>query len=99
MEFLEPIQAAESYEAAVKGNPTDIQLIKKLGTSLVLMHDYDKASRHYESAIKLLGDDDLRFEFLELLIKVDFLNNIFYRTKHRIQYKTIIHLVLFLFSL
>lgn len=68
--IVEPIQAAESYEAAIKGNPTDTQLIKKLGTSLVLMHEYDKAVQHYESAIRALGDDELRFQYLELLVKV-----------------------------
>lgn len=68
--FIEPIQAAESYEAALKSNPKDIQLVKKLGTALVKMHEYDSASTHYETAIKLLNDDELRFEYLELLIKV-----------------------------
>lgn len=69
--ILEPGQAAESYEAALKGNPKDIQLIKKLGTALVKMHEYDKAIQHYEHAIKLLNDDDLMFEYLELLVKVN----------------------------
>lgn len=44
--------------------------MKKLGTALVLMHEYDKATQHYEDAIKLLHDHDLRFEYLDLLIKV-----------------------------
>lgn len=66
----EPIQAVESYETALKGNSKDIQLIKKLGAALVKMHDYDKASQHYENAIKLLNDHDLKFEHLELLVKV-----------------------------
>lgn len=34
------------------------------------MHEYDKATQHYENAIKLLNDDELMFEYLELLVKV-----------------------------
>lgn len=55
---------------ALKGNPKDMQLIKKLGTALVKMHDYDKAIQHYENAINLLNDDEIKFEYLELLVKV-----------------------------
>ena len=64
------MQAAESYEAALKGNPKDVQLVKKLGVAFVKMHEYDKACQHYENAIKQLSDDDLQFEYYELLIKV-----------------------------
>ncbi|XP_063824062.1 tetratricopeptide repeat protein 21B-like [Ostrinia nubilalis] len=70
MSICEPAQAAESYEAALKGNPKDIQLIKKLGSALVKMHEYDKATQHYENAIKLLSDDELMFEYLNLLVKL-----------------------------
>ncbi|XP_038223244.1 tetratricopeptide repeat protein 21B-like [Zerene cesonia] len=70
MSIFEPIQAAESYEAALKGNPKEIQLVKKLGAALVKMHEYDKAIQHYENAIKLTNVDELRFEHLELLIKL-----------------------------
>ncbi|XP_046963364.1 tetratricopeptide repeat protein 21B-like [Vanessa cardui] len=70
MSIHEPVQAAESYETALKGNPKDIQLIKKLGMALVRMHEYDKATQHYENAIKLLNDDELKFEYYELLIKL-----------------------------
>ncbi|KOB69873.1 Tetratricopeptide repeat domain 21B [Operophtera brumata] len=55
---------------SIHGNPTDTQLIKKLGTSLVQMHEYDKAAQHYESAIRALNDDELRFQYLELLVKL-----------------------------
>ncbi|XP_049870383.1 tetratricopeptide repeat protein 21B-like [Pectinophora gossypiella] len=70
MSIHEPIQAAESYEAALKGNPKDIHLVKKLGAALVKMHEYDKACQHYENAIKLLDDNELKFEYLELLVKL-----------------------------
>ncbi|XP_013200236.2 tetratricopeptide repeat protein 21B-like [Amyelois transitella] len=70
MSIHEPIQAAESYEIALRGNPKDIHLIKKLGTALVKMHQFDKATQHYEDAIKLLNDDELKFDYLELLIKL-----------------------------
>ncbi|XP_045447028.1 tetratricopeptide repeat protein 21B-like [Melitaea cinxia] len=70
MSIHEPVQAAESYETALKGNPKDINLIKKLGEALMKMHEYDKAVQHYENAIKLLNDDELKFEYLEILIKL-----------------------------
>ncbi|XP_052749213.1 tetratricopeptide repeat protein 21B-like [Galleria mellonella] len=70
MSINDPCQAAESYEAALKGNPRNIPLIRKLGTALVKMHEYDKASQHYENAIKSLNDDELMFEYLELLVKL-----------------------------
>lgn len=37
------------------------------------MHEFDNAIQHYESAIKMLNDDDLKFEYLELLIKVGYI--------------------------
>ncbi|KAL4708301.1 hypothetical protein ACJJTC_007707 [Scirpophaga incertulas] len=70
MSIHEPEQAAESYEAALKGNPKDVQLIKKHCTALVKMHEYDKATQYYENAIRQLNDDELMFEYLELLIKL-----------------------------
>ncbi|XP_047526075.1 tetratricopeptide repeat protein 21B-like [Pieris napi] len=70
MSIHEPVQAAESYETAYKGNPSNIQLVKKLGVALVKMHEYDKAVRHYENAIDQTNDDELRFEYLELLLKL-----------------------------
>lgn len=70
MSIHEPIQATESYEAALKQNPKDIQLIKKLGIALAKMHEYEKAIQHYEASNDLLNDDDLKFEYFELLIKL-----------------------------
>lgn len=45
-------------------------MIKKLGVALVKMHEYDKACQHYENSIRLLGDDEVQFEYYELLIRV-----------------------------
>nr|XP_049694551.1 tetratricopeptide repeat protein 21B [Helicoverpa armigera]XP_049694552.1 tetratricopeptide repeat protein 21B [Helicoverpa armigera] len=70
MSIHDPTQAAEAYEAALKGSPKDVQLVKKLGVALVKMHEYDKACQHYENAIRLLSDEDLQFEYYELLIKL-----------------------------
>lgn len=68
--FIEPEEAAEAYEIALKENPKNIQLVKKLGTSLVKMHEFNKATTHYENAIKTINDDELKYEYIELLIKV-----------------------------
>ncbi|XP_068631155.1 tetratricopeptide repeat protein 21B-like [Battus philenor] len=70
MSIHDPIQAADAYQMALKGNRKDIQLIMKLGTALVKMHDYDKAIQHYEDAMKQLNNDGIMFEYLELLIKL-----------------------------
>ncbi|XP_072940009.1 tetratricopeptide repeat protein 21B-like [Epargyreus clarus] len=70
MSIHEPVSAADSYEMALKGNPKDISLIKKLGIALVKMHEFDKATQHYENALKELNDEELKFEHLELLIKL-----------------------------
>uniref|UniRef100_A0A2H1VZJ3 SFRICE_009072 n=1 Tax=Spodoptera frugiperda TaxID=7108 RepID=A0A2H1VZJ3_SPOFR len=70
MSIHDPTQAAEAYEAALKSNPKDVQLVRKLGVALVKMHEYDKACHHYESAIRILNDEDLQFEYYELLIKL-----------------------------
>ncbi|VVC96316.1 unnamed protein product [Leptidea sinapis] len=70
MSVHDPIQAAESYETALKGNDKDIQLIKKYGTALIKMHEYDKAIQHYEKSIAVVNDEELRFEYLEFLIKL-----------------------------
>lgn len=68
--FSEPEEAATSYEIALRDNPKSIQIIKKLGCALVQMHEFDKATTHYENAIKNLNDEELKYEYLELLIKV-----------------------------
>lgn len=70
MSIHEPIQAVESYEAALQSNPKDVNLVRKLGEALVKTHRYDAAAQHYEDNIKLLNDDTLRFEYLELLVKL-----------------------------
>lgn len=56
---------------ALKGNPKDVQLLRKLGTALVKMHDYDRAIQHYEDAYQLLNNEEINFEYLDLLIKVN----------------------------
>ncbi|XP_026737258.1 tetratricopeptide repeat protein 21B-like [Trichoplusia ni] len=70
MSIHDPAQAADAYEAALKGSPKDVQLVKKLGVALIKMHEYDKACQHYENAIRLLGDDEVQFEYYELLIRL-----------------------------
>ncbi|XP_041971107.1 tetratricopeptide repeat protein 21B-like [Aricia agestis] len=71
MSIHEPKQAAEAYEIALKGNPKDVQLVKKLGVALYKMHKYDNALQHYENAIKIItDDDDIKIEYFELLIKL-----------------------------
>ncbi|CAH2071598.1 unnamed protein product, partial [Iphiclides podalirius] len=70
MSIHEPMQAVDSYEMALKGNPKDMQLLRKLGTALVKMHDYDRAIQHYENSCQMLNNEEMNFEYLELLIKL-----------------------------
>lgn len=38
------------------------------------MHEFDKAIRHYEEAIDSLNDEELKFGYLDLLVKVFYSN-------------------------
>ncbi|XP_048479226.1 tetratricopeptide repeat protein 21B [Plutella xylostella] len=70
MSIHEPEQAAECYAAAAAASPRDVSLVKKLGAALVKMHEYDRAIQHYEQAVEAVGDEELMFEFLGVLIKL-----------------------------
>ncbi|XP_037868636.1 tetratricopeptide repeat protein 21B [Bombyx mori] len=70
MSIQDPAQAVESYETALRGNLGDLQLTKKLGAALFKMHEYDKAVQHYENAMKTFNDDELKFEYLDLLVRL-----------------------------
>ena len=49
---LQPEQALEVYEAALKKNPRDGILASKIGQALVKTHNYNKAISYYDAALK-----------------------------------------------
>ena len=56
----EPEKAIEVYEAALKRNPHDPILAKKIGSALVKTHNYGKAINYYEASLHQGGVQTLR---------------------------------------
>ncbi|KAI2804077.1 Tetratricopeptide repeat protein 21B [Blomia tropicalis] len=57
MYILEPEMAIEIYEQALKKNPKDYFLIRKVGQALIKAHFYDRALTFYKAAIKTSGQN------------------------------------------
>jgi len=69
MKVNQPNDAVKVYENALRKNPKDGELAKKIGQVLTTTHDFKKAITYYETAIKN-GQKWLRFELAHLLIKL-----------------------------
>ncbi|CAG0921103.1 unnamed protein product [Notodromas monacha] len=70
MSIQEPDKAIEVYEMALKRNPRDAVLARKMGQALVKTHQYAKAVNYYKEAVRT-GDelgisDGLRYDMAEL---------------------------------
>ncbi|XP_059173967.1 tetratricopeptide repeat protein 21B-like [Physella acuta] len=70
MSIQEPEKAIEVYESALKSNPKDAALAKKIGQALVKTHNYGKAINYYEVSLKAGGQATLRYDLAELLLKL-----------------------------
>lgn len=70
MNIQEPERAIEVYEQALKKNPRDSVLARKIGQALVKTHHYDKAVTYYKAAIKTGGQVILRYDLAELLFRM-----------------------------
>ena len=70
MSIQEPEKAIEVYEAALRKNPRDAALASKIGKALVKTHNYGKAINYYEAALKSGGQQFLRHDLAELLLKL-----------------------------
>ncbi|XP_072020597.1 tetratricopeptide repeat protein 21B-like isoform X2 [Amphiura filiformis] len=70
MNIQEPEKAIEVYEQAMKRNPRDSALASKIGQALVKTHQYGKAINYYEAALKTGGQNFLRHDLAELLLKL-----------------------------
>ncbi|XP_036378258.1 tetratricopeptide repeat protein 21B [Megalops cyprinoides] len=70
MRVEEPEKAIEVYQEALKKTPRDAALARKIGQALVKTHQYNKALSYYEAALKISGQDFLRSDLVELLLKM-----------------------------
>ncbi|KAI3382363.1 hypothetical protein SNEBB_006716 [Seison nebaliae] len=71
MKIVQPGKAIKMYETALKKNPRDSLLAKKIGGALVKAHNYGKAISYYEVAIKIGHMDELRYDLANLFFKLD----------------------------
>lgn len=70
MNIQEPDKAIAVYESALKKNPRDGALARKIGEALVKTHDFSKAINYYEAAVKSGSQPMLRADLAELYIKL-----------------------------
>ncbi|KAG9347780.1 hypothetical protein JZ751_003795, partial [Albula glossodonta] len=70
MKIEEPEKAIEVYQGALKKSPRDATLATKIGQALVKTHQYSQAVSYYEAALKISGQDFLRKDLAELLLKM-----------------------------
>uniref|UniRef100_A0A914W2S6 Tetratricopeptide repeat protein 21B n=1 Tax=Plectus sambesii TaxID=2011161 RepID=A0A914W2S6_9BILA len=70
MSIQEPERAIEVYEAALKRNPKDHALARKIGQAYVQAHLYAKAVNYYEAALKTGQQSYLRQDLAELLFRL-----------------------------
>lgn len=71
MKVHEHEQAIEAYENALKKNPRDYNIGRKMGQLLVRTHFYDKAITFYKAAIKTGGESLLRYDLAHLLMRLE----------------------------
>eukprot|EP00033_Pygsuia_biforma_P003684 GCRY01004036.1.p1 GENE.GCRY01004036.1~~GCRY01004036.1.p1 ORF type:complete len:948 (-),score=254.42 GCRY01004036.1:6-2849(-) len=69
--ILEPEKAISVFESALKKNPKDTDLARKIGKAYVTTHDYAKAIKYYENALQSTPDvfaiqEDLATLYLRL---------------------------------
>jgi uncharacterized protein HemY len=66
-----PEKAVEVYEKALRHNPKDSVLAKKIGQALVKSHNYGKAISYYEAALKSGVQKLLRYDLAQLFFKLN----------------------------
>lgn len=70
MSIQEPEKAIDVYETALKKNPKDASLARKIGKAFIKTHQYSKAISYYEAAVRSGNQDFLRFDLSELHMKL-----------------------------
>ncbi|XP_065838597.1 tetratricopeptide repeat protein 21B-like [Oscarella lobularis] len=70
MNVQEPEQAIEVYETALKRDPRDGALARKIGKALIKTHFFSRAINYYETALRTGGQSFLRYDLAELHLKL-----------------------------
>ncbi|KAB0800201.1 hypothetical protein PPYR_05941 [Photinus pyralis] len=70
LHVLEVDKALETYEKAVRMNPTDPALCSKMGKAFVETHYFAKAVSYYQEAIKLTDDMELKLQLADLYMRL-----------------------------
>ncbi|XP_030747713.1 tetratricopeptide repeat protein 21B-like [Sitophilus oryzae] len=70
MKVLEPDEALENYEKALKANPKDPALTLKMGTALVETHYFNRAVEYYKKAIKDSHSIELKLQLADLYLNL-----------------------------
>ena len=60
MSIQEPEKAIDVYESALKKNPQDASLARKIGQAFIKTHQYGKAISYYEAAVRSGNQEFLR---------------------------------------
>lgn len=70
MAIQEPDKAIEVFETALKKNPRDGALARKIGQALVKTHNYGRAISYYEAAVRQGSQNSLKYDLSELLLRL-----------------------------
>ncbi|KAM7315036.1 tetratricopeptide repeat protein 21B isoform X2 [Ixodes scapularis] len=70
MKIQEPDNAIGAYEQALRKNPRDSMVARKIGQALIKTHQFDRAITYYKAAIKAGGQALMKYDLAELLAKV-----------------------------
>lgn len=70
MSIQEPDRALEAYKAALKQNPRDAMIARKLGMAYVKTHQFAKAINYYKEATKNPDHAGLKLDLAELYLKL-----------------------------
>lgn len=70
LQLEDPEKAIESYDAAIKRNPSDDELRVSLAQLYYAEEQYEEAASHYRSAVKINPSATNRYSYGESLLKV-----------------------------
>ncbi|XP_019763181.2 tetratricopeptide repeat protein 21B isoform X1 [Dendroctonus ponderosae] len=70
MKILEPDDALQNYEKALKENPNDLFLMRKMGKALVQTHYFNRAVEYYKKSIKEVKDPELTLQLADLYLNL-----------------------------
>ncbi|CAG9772405.1 unnamed protein product [Ceutorhynchus assimilis] len=70
MKILEPDEALENYEKALKENSSDLYLTTKMGKALVETHYFNRAVEYYKKAIQETNDSELKLQLADLYLNL-----------------------------